>query len=291
MPGSTSFPPPVVRALRCPVCTEQVRDEGRRLICGHGHSFDRARQGYVSMRTGSTSPRNADTADMVAARERVHSSGLFDPIALALAASVSRSIGSAPATDAPTIIADLAGGTGYYLSTVLERLPMAYGLCLDLSAFALRRAARSHPRAAAVGADLRDAFPIATASVTAALSVFGPRNADEISRILQPSGILAVATPTIRHLRELIGPLSMLQVDENKDERVHRQLAAFTPFDTQLVEYSQDITPALAGDIAGMGPSAHHTTADDLAQRTVELPEHTRVTVSVSITLYRKVQP
>ena len=86
----------------------------------------------------------------------------------------------------PGLVVDLAGGTGHYLAGVLDALPHRNGACLDLSVPALRRAARAHPRAAALGADVWRPLPLADRSAALALGIFGPRNAAETGRILGP---------------------------------------------------------------------------------------------------------
>jgi 23S rRNA (guanine745-N1)-methyltransferase len=121
---------------------------------------------------------------------------------------------------APGLVADLAAGTGHYLSGVLEALPHRHGVCLDLSVPALRRAARSHPRAAAVGADIWQPLPLATRSVALALSIFGPRNAAETGRVLGPGGALIMAMPGPAHLWELRRPLGMIGIDKQKLRRI-----------------------------------------------------------------------
>lgn len=107
----------------------------------------------------------------------------------------------------------LAGGIDYYLAAVLAAVPNRSGLCLEVAAPALRRAARAHPRAAAVGADVWRRLPLASGSARLVLSVFGPRNPLEIERILAPDRAAIVVSPTVAHLRELTGPLGMLRAD------------------------------------------------------------------------------
>ena len=57
-------------------------------------------------------------------------------------------------------------------------LPDARGIALDASPAALRRAARSHERAAAVGADAWKPLPLRDEIATTVLSVFAPRNGE-----------------------------------------------------------------------------------------------------------------
>ena len=58
------------------------------------------------------------------------------------------------------------------------------------------------------------------------LSVFAPRNASEMARILAPGGTLLAVTPTTRHLHELVGPLGLLSVPDDKEDRLDAQLAS-----------------------------------------------------------------
>ncbi|MDQ2797758.1 MAG: methyltransferase domain-containing protein, partial [Actinomycetota bacterium] len=152
----------IVAVLRCPVCSSTFEIDERRLVCANGHSYDIARHGYANLMSGRGGPGSGDTAAMVAARAAFLGDGHFAQIADRVAAAA---VGAR--------VLDLAGGTGYYLATVLDRLPDATGLCVDLSAAALRRAARVHRRAAAIGADAWRSLPIASGTVSTVLSIFG----------------------------------------------------------------------------------------------------------------------
>lgn len=229
-------------------------------------------------------PRNADTADMVAARDSLLASGLYAPIRDQVATAVERYM---PVAEQP-IIADLAGGTGYYLAGILDRGPDALGLCLDISPAALKRAARSHDRVLAIGADLLRGIPLTDQSIAVAVSVFGPRNVPEIQRILMSDGVLVVITPTAEHLHEVIEPLGMVKVHGSKDERLEASLQEFEQIDARLLEYVAPISRDQAQALASMGPSAHHVTQVELAAKAAALPEELTVTVSVNVGVYRQ---
>ena len=65
------MPPARDLPLLCPVCRTTLRsgdDGARTLVCGAGHSFDAAKQGYFNFLVGKGTVFEADTADMVAAR-------------------------------------------------------------------------------------------------------------------------------------------------------------------------------------------------------------------------------
>ena len=65
--------------LACPVCGLPLGRHDRTLRCASGHSHDLARQGYVNLLHGAA-PANADTTEMVAARQRFLDTGAYQPI-------------------------------------------------------------------------------------------------------------------------------------------------------------------------------------------------------------------
>lgn len=274
----------IIRALQCPLCREHLDQEPTRLHCPNGHSFDRAKQGYITLRSGGRTPQNADTPAMVLAREALLGTSFYEPIRTRAADMI-----AAETTHSGVrIVADLAGGTGYYLAGVLDRLPDALGVCIDLSTAALKRAARSHPRTTAVGADLSRLLPLADASVSVVTSFFGPRNVSEIRRVMRTDGILVVVTPTDQHLTELIEPLGMLRVDRRKDERLRTTLGSFAPLREERVEYRESVSRQQARALVSMGPSAHHVTPEQLDSRLSRLHTDAIATVSVNIRLYER---
>ena len=269
--------------LRCPVCRGSIVFDETTVQCAAGHRYDLARQGYVSLRSGRPAAKTGDTSEMVAARERFLGAGHYAPIADGLAELVST---HRPRLAAPPVL-DLAGGTGYYLARVLDASVGAVGVCMDLSTPALRRAAGAHPRGIAVGGDVWQPFPVTDRSVAAVTSVFGPRNFPEIERVLIAGGILVTVTPNPDHLGELIEPLGMLHVGEDKQERLAASLRRFETVASEDLRYRVRIDRRTVADIVGMGPSAHHVTADESAARIESVPETSDVTVSVHFGVHR----
>ena len=272
--------------LRCPHCGASLARHGGTVRCAAGHSFDVARQGYLSLLPGDARLGSADTASMVLARERFLVAGHFDPLAGALAAEAERAlVGGAP----EGCVLEPGAGTGWYLARVMERLPGRLGLALDISKPALRRAARAHERIAAVGADVWGRLPIRDGVAALALSVFAPRNAAELARVLRPGGALVVASPTDRHLADLVRALGLLGVGQRKREALATKLDPHLgPPRTATLEWTFELSRADALDAAGMGPSAWHADRADRADAVGRLGEPVTVTGSVDISVRRR---
>lgn len=273
----------VVGLLACPHCGGGLDIADRSLLCDHGHSFDVARQGYVSLLSGSAK-FTGDSAEMIAARARFLDGHHFDPLMEAVARSC---VVGAP--EDPAIL-EVGAGTGHYLAAVLDALPAAQGIGVDVSKAAARWLARSHPRAASVVADIWTQLPVQANAVSHVLSIFAPRNAAELRRVLRPDGTLVVLTPTDRHLHELVDLLGLVRVDENKTARLGAAMSGhFERVDRVGVEYPMTLSHNDVDSLIAMGPSARHLGDEARAQRIAGLPEHSTVTASVTISSYRPV--
>jgi 23S rRNA (guanine745-N1)-methyltransferase len=269
--------------VRCPRCEAGLSlagraggaHEGRALRCPAGHAYDIARQGYASLLTGAARGAGGDTAAMVAARADFLGRGHFGPLADLVAG---RAAALAPAEGC---VLDAGAGTGYYLASVLDRLPGRRGVALDVSRHALRRAARAHPRAGALGWDVWRSLPVRTGAVGVLLNVFAPRNGAEFHRVLRPDGVLIVVTPDEHHLRELVAPLGLLTVDERKADRLAETLEGrFRPVGRWPLEVPLRLTRAEVAALVGMGPSAWH---EDPRARVSSLAEPVGVTAAFEV--------
>jgi 23S rRNA (guanine745-N1)-methyltransferase len=271
--------------LACPLCAAELHLADGTLRCPQSHTFDVARQGYVNLVSGKGSALPGDTAAMVAARSRFLGAGHFGPIVRAVVAAAQRAL-----ADRPTgCVVDIGAGVGHYLAPVLDALPGRIGLALDVSKFALRRAARAHPRVGAIGCDAWQGLPVRTGSAALVLSIFAPRNPAEIHRILSEDGILIVVSPTTRHLIELVWQLDLLKIEPEKQERIE---AAIAPYCQLSSEDDWEFTMSLThGDIVsavGMGPSSWHTNVAVLHDRVRMLDDPMPVTASVIVSSYRR---
>jgi 23S rRNA (guanine745-N1)-methyltransferase len=271
----------VIGCLVCPMCGGALEHSPPAVRCAAGHSFDVARQGYVNLLAGGARAATGDTVEMVLAREAFLAAGHYAPLAERLAA-----VAAAAVRDG--LIVDAGGGTGAFLAAVLDRLPAATGLVIDVSKHALRRAARVSPRAAAVAWDVWRPLPLRPGCAALVLDVLAPRNGAEFRRILADEGALVVVSPTARHLEELIAPLGMISVDRRKEERLESALSAhFTLESSETLELELQLSADEVEAAVRMGPSAHHVAADDLHRRVAALAVPVRTAASFLVSLYR----
>jgi 23S rRNA (guanine745-N1)-methyltransferase len=217
---------------------------------------------------------------MVAARAEFLAAGHYAPLANAL-----RELAGQVDPD-PDVVLDAGAGTGYYLGAVLDRTARSRGIALDVSKFAVRRAARAHPRIGAAVWDVWQPLPVADAVVDVVINVFAPRNGPEFQRVLRPGGYLLVVTPGQGHLAGLIEEVGMLSVDEQKEVRLERTLADHFRLERRdELTFPLSLGGAEARLVAMMGPSAWHLDERTLA----ELAQRPMVTTAavVSLSAYR----
>ncbi len=286
------------------MCRKDLAAGPGQVRCPAGHTYDLARAGYLTLTTGRAAALYGDSADMVKSREAFLTAGHYTALADRLATAVhnhqgtiggyqndggddhgrqtdgqhsgrlensgasennSNSESSGEHVGGEPVVIDIGAGTGYYLAHLLRLSPGVVGIAVDASRYALRRAARAHPRIGAVGADVRGPLPIRTAAASLVLDVFAPRNVAEMHRILRPDGRLAIVIPTARHLAEIVGPLGLVTVDERKSERLREKLAGFfAQRDRLTLDLELSLPPEDLLNLVMMGPTAHHRQASDV---------------------------
>jgi len=268
------------RLLTCPNCGGDLEpDPARtRLSCPSGHRYDAAKQGYFNLLTGAGTKFQADTAQMVQARVDFLAAGHYAPLASRLAV-LAAGAGTGTGTGASTgdgsdagrkegpVVLDAGAGTGYYLREVQRAAGASACVALDISKFALRRAARALPEGLALVWDVWRPLPLADGVADLLLNVFAPRNPGEFHRVLAPGGRLLVVTPLPGHLREIRGLAGMLEIGGEKETRVARSLGPeFEAGPAERLEYLMSLSRSDVENVVLMGPSAHHVDADALAE-------------------------
>lgn len=255
--------------LACPGCGGALQLVECALVCARGHAFDIARQGYANL-LGGPQPANADTPAMLDARERVLASGLFDPI----------SDDVARRARAAAVLAEVGAGTGFHLARALDGIPGGRGVAFDVSVAAARRAARCHPRAASVVADVWAGLPVLPRRLGAILCLFAPRNMVDFARVLGHRGLLVVVTPNADHLSGLRERHGLLDIDPHKEDRLRRSaVGLFDPIVAKRLAYTRRVGADGVRDLIAMGPNAFHGAPTEVADADV--------TVSVTVHVFR----
>ena len=267
-------------------------DDFSRLVSESGHSFDVAKQGYVTLAAGAGLKHKGDDMDMVNARETYLAMGHFAPFVEAVTGAVQDALDSASVAEStPASLLEVGAGTGYYLAHTLDSIAEARGVGLDISPHAAKHLAKCHPRVGAVVADVWERLPIQDESVDAISVVFAPRNPAEFQRVLAPGGQVIVLTPGAGHLDELREPLGILGVEEGKVERMYEQAEGFLEqaADPVDISFPIELDKASVAAQVGMSPSARHISAGELAERMAALPPTLTVTARARLDRLRAV--
>lgn len=267
-------------------------DDFSRLVSESGHSFDVAKQGYVTLAAGAGLKHKGDDMDMVNARETYLAMGHFAPFVEAVTGAVQGALDSASlAESTPASLLEVGAGTGYYLAHTLDSIAEARGVGLDISLHAAKHLAKCHPRVGAVVADVWERLPIRDESVDAISVVFAPRNPAEFQRVLVPGGQVIVLTPDAGHLDELREPLGILGVEDGKVERMYEQAEGYLEqaADPVDISFPIELDKASVAAQVGMSPSARHISAGELAERMAALPPTLTVTARARLDRLRAV--
>lgn len=190
--------------LCCPKCRENLELKENSYICENGHSFDKARQGYVNLllpnKRHSSAP--GDSREMVMSRRRFLESGKYDIFSDKLNELVELFSGGSQKIS----IVDCGCGEGYYggrLCEYLDKLKIDCELFgFDISKEAVRAAAGKYKQISFAVASTFD-IPVKENGADFALAVFSPMVESEFCRILKNGGYLIYAVPGVRHLMGL----------------------------------------------------------------------------------------
>lgn len=265
-------------SLTCPLCREALVPAEKTFRCARGHSFDRAKEGYVSLLHGRQKGEGrGDSRDMILARDRVHRAGVFDPLVAALAAL--------PVARAPREILELGCGEGFFLGHLARAHGIEASFGLDLSVDAVKLAARNLKSSLIVRADLLQPLPFADASLDLVTSIFAPRPLEEIRRVLRPGGHALFVHPEAGHWHELRAFLPLARIGEEKIPA--EGIEGFTPVLTQPVQASRELTHDLLVDLVAMSPSIHRLVREGTPWQTL-LPAKLTATLSVRVAMFRK---
>jgi 23S rRNA (guanine745-N1)-methyltransferase len=250
--------------LACPTCGSPVHVDARGMRCLRGHHVDLARDGTATLAGPRANLTTGDTAAMVAERSAFFDDGHYDVLRAELVRLAAPARGS--------VIVDAGAGTGHVLSDVVSAEPTTRGLAFDSSKPAVKAAARRSHRVAGAVVDLWQRWPLLDGAVDVVLTVFAPRNADEVARVLVPGGKWIVAMPTGEHLRQLRGRVDLLATPDDKVERLALSLPpALVLSDRSTHRTTLTLSPDDVGHLVRMGPHRHHVDDELLDQQLASL--------------------
>ena len=192
--------------FKCPICSDALVQGERQYFCHKGHSFDISRKGYVNLllprHIGAGDP--GDNKEMIECRRGFLDKGYYEDFSDQLNEAVKNEVLDIDKSEEACIL-DAGCGEGYYTSRLSNKLstPDSVGAIsmygIDVSKPAIHYAAgRDKNIHFAIASTYHT--PILKESMHCILCVFAPRDENEFSRILKPSGKLIVASPGARHL-------------------------------------------------------------------------------------------
>lgn len=265
-------------ALICPLCRDALVPAEKFHRCARGHSFDRAKEGYLSLLHGrQKGDGRGDSRAMVLARDRVHRAGIFDPLVAALAAL--------PFETPPRTVVELGCGEGFFLGHMVRSHGITTSYGLDLSVDAVKLAAKTLKQSLIVRADLLAGLPFADSSMDLVQSIFAPRPLAEIKRVLRPDGYALFVYPETNHWQELRAYLPLAKIGE---EKLPADLEGFVVGASRPVTEKIALPHAGLVDLVEMSPSIHRLTREGTDWRRL-LPARLEATLSVRVALFRKV--
>lgn len=250
----------------CPVCGGRLTDAGGAVRCPAGHSFDRAKEGYVNLllvsRMHSKIP--GDSKEMVAARNRFLNGGGYAPFAAELArlcAELARKKGGV------LRILDAGCGEGYYDGAIcaeLERQGLPFRLAgFDISKAAVRLAAKRKLPNAAFAVASSFAAPVESGWADVVLNIFSPFAGEEFRRCLAPGGRLIYAVPTAEHL---MGLKDVLYDEPYENPCQQVDYPGFSPAGETRAEDRITVEGQAIGDLFAMTPYYWKTPAEGSAR-------------------------
>lgn len=183
--------------LVCPVCKGVLTENEKTFSCPSGHSFDKAREGYVNllMSQASSLKRHGDDKLMARSRREFLDKGFYAPLRECLLEVLNENRRDGYKT------VDVGCGEGYY-TEAFEKLGGVDVLGIDISKDSLKLAGKRLENTTLCVASAYS-LPCADSSADALINIFAPCAYEEFNRVLKDDGILIKAVPLEEHLWEL----------------------------------------------------------------------------------------
>jgi 23S rRNA (guanine745-N1)-methyltransferase len=282
----------VIVQLVCPFDGLGLADRGASFGCAKGHTFDRAREGYINLLPvqDKASRDPGDSKDMVASRRRFLETGAYAPIAGALGDAVIAALERHGGARGITLL-DAGCGEGYYLEHLARRLSTAgraeatHLAGIDISKWAVRAAAKRAVLATwAVASNRR--LPFAAGSVDVILCLFGFAIWEGFAAVQPVGGEVVLIDPGPDHLQELRA-LIYPEVKRSVRPTLVPQPGYRPVSERTLTARAHVATPEAIADLLAMTPHAHRASAEGHAR--LALAKTLDVTIDVAVRTYARI--
>lgn len=217
--------------LACPICGNELAETERSYQCANGHSFDKAKSGYVNllMSQNKKEKRHGDDKAMVLARKRFLEAGYYRILLEALL-----EVFRAYMRDGGVFL-DIGCGEGWYTDHIFQALGKmgreVSAVGVDISKEALKFfSKRSRGIELAVASSSK--LPMKAASCDVALSIFAPVNNGEIHRVLKEGGVFIHVHPLERHLLSL---KKLIYKDVYENREAEKEIAGFALLESRSI--------------------------------------------------------
>jgi 23S rRNA (guanine745-N1)-methyltransferase len=274
--------------LSCPACGAVLTMSAGAAACPSGHSFDRARSGYLNLLLSNKkqSAEPGDSPAMLLSRRAFLQGGFYDPMSEATNAAVAELLAGRTESQ----IADLGCGEGFFTARLKQALaaatspaPTCYGV--DVSRPGIKMATTYDREIRWLVASLHRS-PFQPQSIDVALSMFAPIDAADVRRIVKDDGALVTVTPGPDHL-------DMLRLIIYSSVRPHPPTPAvmagdtlFAPTASTRVRYPIVLdTPAQIMNLLAMTPYYWHVSRATRAH--LETLTRLELTVDATVTVFR----
>ncbi len=186
--------------FRCPICSASLEKHEHTLVCGSGHSFDKAKEGYAHLLPSDKMRAKipGDSKEMVAARRAFLDGGGYSVFADALKELTLSLLPNGG------IMLDAGCGEGYYTRSVADAfekrsVPLKTA-AFDISKYAVKAAAKRGGRTIEYAVAGSFDIPVRDGCADAVLNIFSPMAQSEFARVLKNGGVLIFAVPSPHHL-------------------------------------------------------------------------------------------
>ncbi len=180
----------------CPKCGGALKSTDNAFVCPAGHSFDKARQGYINLLPPTGSSVHGDNREMVAARREFLNTGHYLPLAVRVSELAVKHFKKR------AHVLDVGSGEGYYTdkleAALYERDGESHVSGFDISKDAVKMAARNKRISYAVASAYK--IPAEDGKFDAATNLFSPLAKEEMARILHTGAVFMMVFPAEEHL-------------------------------------------------------------------------------------------